>query len=412
MAADSQKIRCQDHLGNWFESQADMARAYGVKPVTLRARLAKGMSVKEALFGKEPSMYIDHLGNKYKRLSDMCDKYNITIKLFNQRLESGWSVERALTFKLKEHTKKLTGPNGKKYDSIKEMANDYGISYSTVRGRLRSGKSVEEALMCSDGRAVSCIDHLGNTFDSKLSMCKHYGISAPAFDSRIKSGWDIEKALTYKGRVYKDHKGNEFEQLKDMLEKYGIPYTTYSNRVKNGWTLKKILTTPVKEAEKVIDHLGNEYESERQMLLNYDISYHAYKLRMSQGWSSEEALTKPMKKSDYYKYKDLEAFGFKFKSIRELIRELNIDNIDVTTLQLRLQQECIEIEAVSVIGGTNKHYSYKPRFIGLNNKAYYDMPWSDKPVTTRQVVEHFRPDLLDTYDMCNPTGEYRPYKRG
>lgn len=50
-------------------------------------------------------------------------------------------------------------------------------------------------------------------------------------------------------------------------------------------------------------------------------------------------------------------------------------------------------------------------FIGLNNKAYYDFPWSSSPVTAREVVAHYRPDLLGAYDAANPTGEYRPFIR-
>ena len=46
---------------------------------------------------------------------------------------------------------------------------------------------------------------------------------------------------------------------------------------------------------------------------------------------------------------------------------------------------------------------------GIDSRAYYRVPWSDRPVTTREIVSHCRPDLLAAYDATNPTGEYRPY---
>lgn len=48
-------------------------------------------------------------------------------------------------------------------------------------------------------------------------------------------------------------------------------------------------------------------------------------------------------------------------------------------------------------------------FIGLNNKAYHYVPWSELPVTTRQLVQHYRPEYDALYYLSNPTGEYMPY---
>ena len=53
------------------------------------------------------------------------------------------------------------------------------------------------------------------------------------------------------------------------------------------------------------------------------------------------------------------------------------------------------------------------RFVicGLDGRAYYLVPWSDRPVTAREIVSHCRPDLLAAYDADNPTGQYKPYKK-
>lgn len=47
-------------------------------------------------------------------------------------------------------------------------------------------------------------------------------------------------------------------------------------------------------------------------------------------------------------------------------------------------------------------------YIGLDDKARYKLPWSELPVTARQIIEHYRPDLIDLYDKHNPTGKYEP----
>ena len=48
---------------------------------------------------------------------------------------------------------------------------------------------------------------------------------------------------------------------------------------------------------------------------------------------------------------------------------------------------------------------------GFDGRAYYNVSWSDRPVTTREIVSHCRPDLLAAYDAANPTGEYRPFSK-
>jgi len=48
-------------------------------------------------------------------------------------------------------------------------------------------------------------------------------------------------------------------------------------------------------------------------------------------------------------------------------------------------------------------------FIGLNSKTYHSAPWSELPVTTRQLVQHYRPEYDALYYLSNPTGEYIPY---
>ena len=50
------------------------------------------------------------------------------------------------------------------------------------------------------------------------------------------------------------------------------------------------------------------------------------------------------------------------------------------------------------------------RFIGLDGRARYKVPWNKELQTAREIIQHERPDLLELYDKSNPAGEYHPFK--
>ena len=106
----------------------------------------------------------------------------------------------------------------------------------------------------------------------------------------------------------------------------------------------------------------------------------------------------------------LSAFGTTFKSRRQAAAAFGIPE---STLCNRLKNDW-DIE-VALIVSTDKVTFY---YVGLDRQARYKTPWAEKnldgwpnPQTAREIVEHYRPDLLDAYDKSNPTGQYHPYKK-
>ena len=97
------------------------------------------------------------------------------------------------------------------------------------------------------------------------------------------------------------------------------------------------------------------------------------------------------------------AFGTRYPSIRAAAAAFNFPE---STLRFRLKHG-LEPEAALV--ATDKETL---AFIGLDAKSYCRAAWSRDLVTTREIVEHYRPDLLAAYDASNPTGRYRPYRKG
>lgn len=96
------------------------------------------------------------------------------------------------------------------------------------------------------------------------------------------------------------------------------------------------------------------------------------------------------------------AFGVTYPSIREAAAAFNLPE---STLRRRLAAGA-DVE-VALIAPANMRR--RPAFIGVNSKAYHRVKWLDcKYATARQIVQHYRPDLVATYDVVNPTGEYSP----
>lgn len=95
-------------------------------------------------------------------------------------------------------------------------------------------------------------------------------------------------------------------------------------------------------------------------------------------------------------------FGVCHQSIRSLAKA---SEISCSTVQYRVAHH-IEMP-VALISRDKTSFMY----VGLDGKARYKVTWSKDPQTAREVIEHYRPDLLEAYDKHNPTGKYEPYKQ-
>ena len=152
-----------DHLGNKFKSLSQMLKHWGISPATYYNRTHKeGLSVEEALTKPIAKTYsfqevTDHLGNKYRSLSLMARTYGIKPITLRDRLERGWSVREALTIPVDTSTHRknvnvegirVQDHKGVWYNSYYELAKAYGLTISTLYGRLvRLGWSIEKALL-------------------------------------------------------------------------------------------------------------------------------------------------------------------------------------------------------------------------------------------------------------------------
>lgn len=94
-------VKYTDHLGVEYESKAEMCRAWGITLSAYDSRNSRGLSIEEILTTKKkPSRCVeskDHLGNVYQSRAEMCRAYGVRYTVYLARKAAGWSLESCLT---------------------------------------------------------------------------------------------------------------------------------------------------------------------------------------------------------------------------------------------------------------------------------------------------------------------------
>ena len=139
-----------DHLGNEYPGKKEMCQAYGIRVGTFNQRIKSGKSLEEALT-RTPSMITtnipcqDHLGNCYNSQVEMARAYGLTKEQFIARKRQGWDVKRILTTPVNGNRKAVEF-NGISYASMKELCKKNGLNYDAFVHRTNAGMSIEEAV--------------------------------------------------------------------------------------------------------------------------------------------------------------------------------------------------------------------------------------------------------------------------
>lgn len=332
-----------------------------------------------------PKKCKDYLGNEYDSVKIMCDVYGIEVAAFKARINRGWSLKDAL---IKKSQRDTIDHLGNRYNNVDEMCRHYNISRDTYNSRLKRGwglqRTLETAMKCSIIK-----DHLGNEFNSVKSMCKYYNISVNFYNDKIRQGWDLKTILEYQ-RSITDYLGNKFKTEKDMCEYHGVPYKLYLSRKGRGKGLEEALQPYSKN--KIIDPNGIEYKSYIDMCKAWNVNIFSFQQRKNKGWTLLECL----------EGKKIQIFGTSYNSLTEIAHE---NKNGITTICNRVNKG-YDLELLKI--NSNNHRIFL-KFIGLDNKAYYSVPWSNTYVTVREILQHYKPELVSLYDKYNPTGKYNPY---
>ena len=356
----------------------------------------------------------DHKGNVFSSEKEMCKYWNLGVSTYrNRRKNLGWSLEKALetpaNFKNKKERPRVDHL-GNKFEHFNQMCEYWGLNPGTVSSRLDSGVSLKEALETKpapSGPKKDVVDHLGNTFPSERAMCKFWGVHPATFNTRIEAGKSLAEALapaTRKCKPATDHLGNVFPSEAAMCRFWGIGPTTFRCRLRSGMCLKEALERHIKVTRiKVKDHLGNEFKSFQEMARHWGISSGALQSRLDTGMNLKEALETPLKSRDPAWKRELIYNGIgEYIEAEQLLNE--VPGI-VRNGRIREGYEYLHLLANAKLNRCNY---IRTAFISADLVAYYKVPWSKELKTTREIVEHKLPELLDQYDKANPKGTYQP----
>lgn len=107
--------------------------------------------------------------------------------------------------------------------------------------------------------------------------------------------------------------------------------------------------------------------------------------------------------------KEIEIFGTKYESMKSAAEASNL-NYQKFWDRLNRTAAC-KIYDLELLASVKDLRNIQLKFIGLDDRARYKVPWHEDYQTTRQVIAHERPDLLELYDKAHPDGKWNPYKR-
>lgn len=109
--------------------------------------------------------------------------------------------------------------------------------------------------------------------------------------------------------------------------------------------------------------------------------------------------------------KQMVVFGIYFNCLLT-VAEMLWHMVPYNTLWNRIRRvkgfQCYDVELIATVPDLR---GVELQFIGLDGQARYKVPWSDEFQTTRQVIEHYTPDLLEIYDKAHPDGKWNPVGR-
>ena len=78
-------------------------------------------------------------GTPYCSIAEMCDEYGIKYITYKRRLDRGMSVEKALTDPLQ---RSFIGPDGRLHKSLSSFCKEYKLNYNTIIRLIKRGHTL------------------------------------------------------------------------------------------------------------------------------------------------------------------------------------------------------------------------------------------------------------------------------
>ena len=136
--------------GKIFTSYKSLGDAYGLPQYTVRQRILDyGYTPEDAVMLDGKSQPINVEGVRYPSKAAVAKAYGLTPAVLLARLARNVTLEQALGIEIKENSRTIEY-QGELFKSFKELAEKKGFSAETLKARLYSGLSLEDAINAGD----------------------------------------------------------------------------------------------------------------------------------------------------------------------------------------------------------------------------------------------------------------------
>ncbi len=259
--------------GVGYKSAADACRKLDIKYGTYRKKIEKGFTIEQALAIDSVEDGRALRGNKHdvdgalRSVQELSELYGVNEMTIRSRLKRGATIRQAIGLEdisdgslLKEsevvRKKRATirlEVEGEIFKSYKALADRYGLPQYTVRQRIVDyGYTPEEAVKL-DGKSKP-ITVEGIDYSSKTALAEAYGLTSSVLLARLAGDTTIEEALGIDQKETSrsiTFEGENYRSLKDFANKKGITTGILRARISSGLSLKEAL-----EASSAIKNAG------------------------------------------------------------------------------------------------------------------------------------------------------------
>lgn len=374
-------------LGVAYDSLRDAAAAFNLEAGTVRARLAKGLSIEEAFSlvprPRKPSRSkpVTFRGKEFSSQEAMAAAHGQKSGNVLRRVGRGWTVDQALMLepppprfrdfdghareaKWKEArlTSGVLEPvpdasgyklyvvtnllNSKEYVGITIGSLDLRLKQHFAAARRGRKSAFSNALQKygEKGFRIELLSDAAKTFEELQEM----EVSEIQRRNSIRAGYNTAAGGSLGTPKQVTVAGRRFSSYLQAAEHFGIDASVFVLRLTRlGWSPEEAAGLKERSWEgkkKPVEVSGVKYESLFAAARAHGVAYKLTHARVAQGWSLEQALgLEPMPASVRFSGRSIQVFGVDYGSIAEAARMLGISS---EAFRKRLQQGATPEEAV------------------------------------------------------------------
>ena len=281
-----------EYEGKSYPSIAALAREHHILYTTLYNRLKEGMTLEEALrrgnLQDRRGHPVEYGGKVYPTIRALADEQHVPYSMLARRIKEGMSPEAALQSRSIEY-------EGKVYPSIAALAREHHMLSTTLYNRLREGMTLEEAMKRDKHRQPIPIECGGKIYPSIDALARERHIPGNTLRHRLKMGLSADAALNYV-RDYTGKKveygGKTYSSMKALANEQGVRAVALYRRTANGMSIEEALQDIRHHISKghATEYGGKTYPSIKALADELRFSYGRLWSGLKKGMSVEEIL--------------------------------------------------------------------------------------------------------------------------